>query len=73
MRGSDTVPVNDAAWDQGAEDAFHQALPTILDEVFGQHRLDQLVTAICDGGEELVPDVTLRLEGLDVRCRPGVS
>jgi diguanylate cyclase (GGDEF)-like protein len=71
VRGSDAVPANDAAWDQAADDAFHKALPTILDEVFGEHRLDQLVTAICEGGEELVPDVALRLEGFDVRCLAG--
>jgi diguanylate cyclase (GGDEF)-like protein len=70
--GSDAaVPANDAAWDQAADDAFHQALPAILDEVFGEHRLDQLVRAICAGGEELVPDVALRLEGFDVRRLAG--
>jgi diguanylate cyclase (GGDEF)-like protein len=72
VRGSVTaVPPNDDAWDEDADEAFHRALPAILREVFAEHTLTGLVDAICAGGEELVYDVSLRMEDFDERCLAG--
>jgi diguanylate cyclase (GGDEF)-like protein len=72
VRGSDAaVPADDDAWDPEAERAFDRALPVILAEVFDEERLDLLPEAMCEGVEELVPEVTLTLEGFDPRCLAG--
>src|SRR5438034_2513764 len=68
VRGSDAaIPANDDAWDPRADASFRQALPVILSEVLSEQQLDDLLTAVCDGGEELIDDLTLTVQGLDRR------
>jgi diguanylate cyclase (GGDEF)-like protein len=68
VHGSDAaIPANDDAWDPRADAAFREALPVILSEVLAEHQLDALLAAICDGGEELIDDLTLTVQGLDRR------
>jgi diguanylate cyclase (GGDEF)-like protein len=68
VRGSDAaIPANDDAWDPRADASFRQALPMILSEVLVEQQLDRLLAAVCDGGEELIDDLTLTMLGLDRR------
>jgi len=68
VRGSDAaIPANDDAWDPRADASFRQALPVILSEVLVEQQLDRLLTAVCDGGEELIDDLALTVQGLDRR------
>jgi diguanylate cyclase (GGDEF)-like protein len=70
--GSDAaIPARDSAWDPRADAAFLEALPLILDEVFREQRPEALVAAIAAGGEELVYDVTLSVEGVNPRVLAG--
>ena len=72
VRGSvAAVPADDDAWDQEAQRAFESALPVIVGEVFGEPRLGLLPEAICDGAEELVPDIAVSMDGFDVRRLAG--
>jgi diguanylate cyclase (GGDEF)-like protein len=66
VRGSDAaIPANDDAWDPRADASFREALPVILSEVLAERCLDALLAAACDGGEELIDDLTLTVQGLD--------
>lgn len=68
MRGPDAaIPANDDAWDPRADESFRHALPVILSEVLAEQRLDALLAVVCDGGEELIDDLTLSVQGLDRR------
>jgi diguanylate cyclase (GGDEF)-like protein len=68
VHGSDAaIPANDDAWDDRADSSFRQALPVILSEVLAEQRLDDLLVAVCDGGEELIDDLTLTVQGLERR------
>ena len=68
VHGSDAViPANDDAWDPRADASFRNALPVILSEVLAEQRLDDLLVAVCDGGEELIDDLTLTTQSLDRR------
>ena len=68
MHGSDAViPANDDAWDPRADESFRGALPVILSEVLAEQRLDDLLGAVCDGGEELIDDLTLTMQRFDRR------
>jgi len=70
--GSDAaIPAHDSAWDDQADAAFLAALPVILDEVFREQRPEQLVEAIAAGGEELIYDLVLSLEGVHSRVLAG--
>ncbi|HET7427936.1 MAG TPA: diguanylate cyclase, partial [Gaiellales bacterium] len=72
VRGSvAAVPADDDAWDEEAQRAFESALPVILAEVFDEPRLGLLPEAICDGVEELVPDVAVSMDGFDPRRLAG--
>ena len=72
MRGSvAAVPADDDAWDEEAQRAFESALPVILAEVFEEPRLALLPEAICDGAEELVPDIAASMDGFDPRRLAG--
>ncbi|HET6850530.1 MAG TPA: diguanylate cyclase [Gaiellales bacterium] len=72
VRGSvAAVPVDDDAWDQEAQRAFESALPVILAEVFDEPLLALLPEAICDGAEELVPDIDVSMDGFDPRRLAG--
>jgi diguanylate cyclase (GGDEF)-like protein len=68
VHGSDAaIPANDDAWDDRADSSFRRALPVILSEVLAERRLDDLLAAVCDGGEELIDDLTLTMRGPDRR------
>ncbi|MDX6548288.1 MAG: two-component system, NtrC family, C4-dicarboxylate transport sensor histidine kinase DctB [Gaiellales bacterium] len=68
MHGSDAaIPASDDAWDARADSSFRDALPVILSEVLAEQRLDALLAAVCDGGEELIDDLELTVQGLDHR------
>ncbi|MDX6550287.1 MAG: diguanylate cyclase [Gaiellales bacterium] len=68
VHGSDAaIPANDDAWDDRADSSFRQALPVILSEVLAEQRLDDLLVAVCDGGEELIDDLTLTVQSLERR------
>jgi diguanylate cyclase (GGDEF)-like protein len=72
VRGSvAAVPADDDAWNEEAQRAFESALPVILTEVFDEPRLRLLPEAICDGAEELVPDVAVSMDGFDPRRLAG--
>jgi diguanylate cyclase (GGDEF)-like protein len=72
VRGSvAAVPADDDAWNEEAQRAFESALPVILAEVFDEPRLRLLPEAICDGAEELVPDVAVSMDGFDPRRLAG--
>jgi diguanylate cyclase (GGDEF)-like protein len=72
VRGSvAAVPADDDAWDEEAQRAFESALPVILAEVFDEPRLGLLPEAICDGAEELVPDIAVSMDGFDPRRLAG--
>jgi len=72
VRGSvAAVPADDDAWDEEAQRAFESALPVILAEVFEEPRLALLPEAICDGAEELVPDIAASMDGFDPRRLAG--
>jgi len=72
VRGSDAaVPADDDAWNQEAQHAFESALPVIVAEVFDELRIDLLPEAICDGAEELVPDLAVSMDGFDMRRLAG--
>jgi diguanylate cyclase (GGDEF)-like protein len=72
VRGSDAaVSADDDAWNPEAQRAFESALPVILAEVFDEQRLELLPEAICDGAEELVPDLAVALEGFEPRRLAG--
>jgi diguanylate cyclase (GGDEF)-like protein len=72
VRGSDAaVPADDDAWDPEAQSAFESALPVILAEVFGEEQLALLPEAICDGAEELVPEIAVSMDGFHVRRLAG--
>jgi diguanylate cyclase (GGDEF)-like protein len=61
------IPANDDAWDPRADASFRQVLPVILQEVLSEQHLDRLLAAVCDGGEELIDDLSLTVQGLDRR------
>jgi diguanylate cyclase (GGDEF)-like protein len=65
------IPAHDASWDDQADAAFLAALPLILDEVFREQRPEALVEAIAVGGEELVWNVALSVEGVHPRLLAG--
>jgi len=72
VRGSvAAVPADDDAWDEEAQRAFESAMPGILAEVFDEPRLGLLPEAICDGAEELVPDIAASMDGFDARRLAG--
>jgi diguanylate cyclase (GGDEF)-like protein len=72
VRGSvAAVPADDDAWNEEAQRAFESALPVILAEAFDEPRLRLLPEAICDGAEELVPDVAVSMDGFDPRRLAG--
>ncbi len=72
VRGSDAaVPADDDAWNQEAQQAFESALPVIVAEVFDEARIELMPEAICDGAEELVPDLTVTMDGFDLRRLAG--
>jgi diguanylate cyclase (GGDEF)-like protein len=72
VRGSDAaVPADDDAWNQEAQQAFESALPVIVAEVFDEARIELMPEAICDGAEELVPDLAVTMDGFDLRRLAG--
>jgi diguanylate cyclase (GGDEF)-like protein len=72
VRGSPAaIPADDDAWDARADDEYRRALPVILAEVLAEQRVEAVAEAICAGGEELVIDVAMSLEGFDRRCLAG--
>jgi diguanylate cyclase (GGDEF)-like protein len=72
VRGSvAAVPADDDAWNLEAQRAFESALPVILAEVFDEQRLALLPEAICDGAEELVPDIAVSMDGFEARRLAG--
>src|SRR5436305_15313559 len=74
VRGSDAaVPADDDAWNQEAQQAFESALPVIVAEVFDEARIDLMPEAICDGAEELVPDLAVTMHGFDLRRLAGCA
>ncbi len=68
VHGSDAaIPADDDAWDPRADGSFRQGLPLILSEVFAERILDDVLAAVCTGGEELFDGLRLTVQGLDRR------